>query len=215
MKSSAQNKTPSTQKFIGIEDIQNDIVLLPGRQAAQVIEVTATNFALQSLEEQQVKILSYASLLNSLSYSIQIVIISRKLNISNYLTILDNDAKKTTNPKLAKHIENYRNFVADLVKNNDVLDKKFYIAISYSFLEKGAGKAGSAKDKDAFIQDARNMLGIKTLSIMQELNHIGLVARILRRDELIKAYYAIYNHEDADDRLIEAYHTTHVQGGKA
>ena len=187
MKASAQNKTPTTQKFIGIEDIQNDIVLLPGRQACQVIEVTATNFALQSLEDQQVKILSYASLLNSLSYSIQIVILSRKLNISNYLNILDNDAKKTSNPKLGQFITNYRNFVADLVKNNDVLDKKFYIAISYSFLEKGAGKSTTARDKDAFIQDARNMLGIKTQSVMQELTHIGLVAKILRRDELIKS----------------------------
>lgn len=214
MKNTVQNKIPSTQKFIGIEDIQNDIVILPGRQASQVIEVTATNFALQSLEEQQVKILTYASLLNSLSYSIQIVIISRKLNISNYLTILDNDAKKTMNQKLSNHITNYRNFVADLVKNNDVLDKKFYISLTYSFLEKGAGKAATAKDKDAFIQDAKNMLNIKTQSILQELNHIGLTAKVLRRDELIKTYYAIYNHEDPDDRLIEAYHTTHVQGEK-
>ena len=214
MRAPAQNKTPTTQKFIEIEDVQNDIVILPGRQAFQVIEVTATNFALQSLEEQQVKILSYASLLNSLSYSIQIVIISRKLNISNYLTILENDAKKTTNAKLSQYITNYRDFVADLVKNNDVLDKKFYITTSYSFLEKGAGKAGGARDKDAFIQDARNMLGIKTQSILQELNHIGLVAKVLRRDDLIKAFYAVFNHEDPDDRLIEAYHTTHVQGGK-
>jgi hypothetical protein len=212
MKKTVQNKTPSTQKFIGIEDIENDIVVLPGRQACQIIEVTATNFALQSLEDQEVKILSYASLLNSLSFPIQIIIISRKLNISNYLNVLEDDAKKSTNPKLTKHIQNYRNFVADLVKNNDVLDKKFYISIPYSFLEKGAGKAGSAKDKDIFIQDARNILNSKSGSILQELNHIGLIARILRRDELIRLFYEIYNQEEPDQRLIDAFHTTHVQG---
>lgn len=214
MKYPAQGGKPSTQKFIGIEDIQNDIVVLPGRQACQVIEVTATNFALQSMEEQQVKIYSYASLLNSLSFPIQIVITSRKLNINNYLGVLDNESRKTTNPKLTQHIINYRNFVADLVKNNDVLDKKFYIAIPYSFLEKGAGKAGSARDKNAFVQDAKNILESKTQSILQELTHIGLVARILRRDELIKAFYEIYNQEEPDEKLIEAYHTTHVQGEK-
>ena len=214
MKSSAQKTPPSTQKFIEIESIENDIVILPGRQACQVIEVTATNFALQSLEDQQVKILSYASLLNSLSFSIQIVIISRKLNIKNYLNILDNEEKKTTNPKLATHIANYKNFVADLVKNNDVLDKKFYVVISYSFLEKGAGKTADARNKDSFVQDARTMLGIKAGSILQELSHVGLVAKILRRDELIKTYYQIYNQEEPDKRLIDAFYTTHVQGGR-
>lgn len=214
MKHSVQKGKPTTQKFTGIEDIQNDIVILPGRQACQIIEVTATNFTLQSLEDQQAKIFSYASLLNSLAYSIQIVIISRKLNISNYLNILENDAKKTTNPKLSQHITNYRNFVADLVKNNDVLDKRFYISIPYSFLEKGAGGAGSVKDKNIFIQDARNMLNSKSGSILQELAHIGLVARILRRDELITTFYEIYNQEEPDEKLIEAFHTTHVQGGK-
>lgn len=214
MRRSAQKGKPTTQKFIEIEDIQNDIVVLPGRQACQVIEVTATNFALLSMEDQQVRILSYASLLNSLSFPIQIVIVSRKLNISDYLAVLDNDAKKTTNPKLSQHIEKYRNFVADLVKNNDVLDKKFYIAISYSFLEKGAEGAGKARNKDTFIQDARNMLNSKSGSLLQELNHIGLAAKILRMDELIKAYYEIYNQEEPDDKLIEAFQTTHVQGGK-
>jgi hypothetical protein len=214
MKNSAQKMPPSTQKFIEIEDIENDIVILPGRQACQVIEITATNFALQSLEEQQVKVLSYASLLNSLSFSIQIVIISRKLNITNYLNILDNESKKTTNQKLAQYITNYRSFVADLVKNNDVLDKKFYVIISYSFLEKGAGQTVSARSKDSFIQDARTMLGIKAQSILQELSHVGLVAKVLRRDELIKTYYQIYNQEEPDERLIEAFHTTHVQGGR-
>ena len=70
----ARKINATTQKFIEIEDIVDNIVLLSGGQACMVMEVVATNFALQSIEEQQVKILSYASLLNSLSFSIQIVI---------------------------------------------------------------------------------------------------------------------------------------------
>ena len=213
MRRTAQKGKPTTQKFTGIEDIQDDIVILSGRQACQVIEITAVNFALQSLEEQQSKIQSYASLLNSLSYSVQIVIASRKLDISSYLLILEHEAKTTTNPKLASHISNYRNFVADLVKNNDVLDKRFYMVISYSFLEKGAVGTSSAKNKKAFVMDAKNMLESKTLTVLQELNHIGLQSKVLRRDELIKVYYEIFNHDKPDERIIEAYNTMHVQGG--
>lgn len=210
---SAQKGAPTTQKFIGIEDVIDELVLLPGRQACQIIEVVATNFSLQSVEEQQVKILSYASLLNSLSFPIQIVIFNRKLDISSYLSVLDFEAKKTTNKKLSEHITHYRNFVADLVKNNDVLDKKFFIVISYSFLEKGAGGTTSARDKHAFIMDARNMLTIKAQSILQELTHIGLVAKTLRGEALIKTFYEIFNQEKPDEKLIDAYSTTHVQGG--
>lgn len=214
MKVAAQKEKPTTQRFIEIEDIQDDVIILPGRQACQVIEIVSTNFSLQSAEEQQIKILSYASLLNSLSFPIQIVIISRKLDISSYVSLLDSEAKKTTNPKLSEHITHYRNFIADLVKNNDVLDKKFYIAISYSFLEKGAGNVAGGKDKDAFVQDARNTLSSKSGSIMQELSRVGLKSNILRKTELIQVFYEIYNQEEPDKSLIEALDATHVQGGK-
>jgi hypothetical protein len=210
---SAQKTSPTTQHFIGIEDIVDDIVVLPGRQACQIIEVTATNFSLQSAEEQQIKIISYASLLNSLSFPIQIVILSRKLDISSYLALLDNHAKNTTNPKLSEHIVSYRSFVADLVKNNDVLDKKFYISIPYSFLEKGAGKVGDAKNKNSFIYDAKNILGSKSLSVMQEISRIGLKATVLRKNELIKLFYEIFNQERLDEKIFENFHETHVQGG--
>lgn len=213
MKISAQKNTPTTQHFIEIEDIVDDIVVFPARQACQVIEVIATNFSLQSEGEQRVKVLAYASLLNSLSFSIQIVILSRKLDISSYLALLDNQARNTNNPKLSEHITNYKNFIADMVKNNDVLDKKFYVVISYSFLEKGAGKVGGAKDKNAFIYDAKNMLGSKSSSIIQELTRIGLAARTLHKNELIRVYYEIFNQEKPDERLFENINDTHVQGG--
>ena len=214
MKNAAQKTSPTTQHFIGIEDIVDDIVVLPGRQACQIIEIIATNFSLQSEGEQRVKILAYASLLNSLSFPIQIVILSRKLDISSYLALLDNHARNTTNQKLSEHITSYKNFVSDLVKNNDVLDKKFYVAISYSFLEKGAGGVGNAKDKNSFIYDAKNVLESKSSSIIQELARIGLKANILRKDELMRVFYEIFNQEKPDERLFEHIHETHVAGDK-
>jgi len=66
-----------TQQFIEITNIVDDIVILNGGNAALVIEVSATNFTLLSPEEQDAKIYAYASLLNSLSFPIQIVIRSK------------------------------------------------------------------------------------------------------------------------------------------
>ena len=206
----ARKINATTQKFIEIEDIVDNIVLLSGGQACMVMEVVATNFALQSIEEQQVKILSYASLLNSLSFSIQIVILSRRLDISSYIKLLEQQAIKTPNQMLAKQINLYKDFVAKLVQANTVLDKKFYVAISFSFLEKGAGGVANFKNKQEFILDAKNLLTSKATSVTQELLRIGLKSKILGKNELLQLFYEIYNPESGAN-VSEGTNTTIVQ----
>ncbi len=195
MKKTAQKINATTQKFIEITDVVDDVVLLGSGQACQVIEVVATNFTLQSQGEQESKILSYASLLNSLSFSIQIFILSRELDVSSYIQLLDYEQRRSKNPYLAQRIGLYKDFVSQLVRVNTVLDKKFYITVNFSYLEKGAGGVSEAKNHDAFINDAKNQLHSKSSSIMEELARTGLKSKILSKDELIKVFYEIYNYD--------------------
>lgn len=212
MKNSAPKTIATTQKFIEIEDIIDSLVLMSGGSVCMVIEVTATNFALQSKEEQEIKILSYASLINSLSFPIQIVILSRKLDISNYQNLLEEQAAKASNPTFSEHIRMYKEFVSQLVQKNTVLDKKFYISISYSYLEKGAGGIANARDRDAIIRDAKNLLTSKSSSIIQELLRSGLKSKILEKNELIRLFYEIYNNESSSGVSKDA--TTPMVTGK-
>ena len=188
---------PSTQKFIEIQNIVDDIVILNGGNACLVIEVNATNFALLSPGEQDAKIYTYASLLNSLSFPIQIVIRSKKLDIANYLKLLDTEKDKTQNAALAKQIGLYRDFVKELVKVNTVLDKKFYLIIPYSSLEKGASGArqtfNSASNKDSFVIGAKTSLRSKAESIHTQLRRLNLKARTLNEEQLTKLFYDIFN----------------------
>ncbi len=210
MKKSAQKISATTQKFIEIDDIVDNVVILSGGNACMIMEIVATNFALQSIEEQQVKILSYASLLNSLSYYIQIVILSRKLDISSYVKLLEQEAGKTKNQMLSQQIILYKNFVAELVRTNSVLDKKFYIAISFSVLEKGAGAIADVKNKQTYAADAKNLLNSKAASLTQELLRIGLKSKILGKNELIRLFYEIYN-SDSGAHVSEGMNTTIVK----
>jgi hypothetical protein len=188
---------PSTQKFIEITNVVDDIVILDKGNACLVIEVNATNFALLAPEEQDAKIYAYASLLNALSFPIQIVIRSKKLDISNYLKLLDDEKEKTQNQALAKQIGLYRDFVKELVKVNTVLDKKFYLVIPYSSLEKGATGAREAlstnSNQDNFIIAAKASLHSKAESMHTQLNRLNLKARTLDEDQLKKLYYDIFN----------------------
>jgi hypothetical protein len=86
----------TTQQFIEIEEIQDDIVLLKDYSAVLVIEISAVNFWLLSSEEQMSIIYAYGSLLNSLSFPLQILILSKKWIFPTILIILIKELKKQT-----------------------------------------------------------------------------------------------------------------------
>src|SRR3989304_7500908 len=127
----------TTQQHLLISDISNDILLLKNGGGALVLEVSAVNFGLLSDREQIGIISSFAQMLNSLSFSIQIVILSERLNITSYLLLLDKAQKAQTNPLLSQMMTDYKQFIQSTIKENEVLDKKFYIVVPLFSLELG------------------------------------------------------------------------------
>src|SRR2546428_839405 len=113
----------TTQEHLLVKDITDDIILLKNGGGALVLQVSAVNFGLLSDMEQIAIISSFAQMLNSLSFSIQIVIRSERLNISSYLNLLSKAQKAQTNPLLLKMIVSYKQFIQTTIKENEVLDK--------------------------------------------------------------------------------------------
>lgn len=189
MKTPAQKIKDTTQRFIEISDIFDNVVLMTSGNACLIIEVEATNFSLLSKEEQDIKIFSYSSLLNSLSFSIQIFIRSKKIDITSYLRLLDDQAANNQEPLIKNQIKHYRDFVQDLVKVNTVLDKKFYIVIPYSGLESGiSGIRGNN-----FAATAKSNLSSKAESLHAQLKRMNLSAKTLQKEDLVKLFHEIYN----------------------
>jgi hypothetical protein len=199
MASSVQKNATPSQHFVEIVDIIDDVVLLAGGNACLVIEVKATNFSLLSADEQNAKVYSYASLLNAISFSIQIVIRSKKLDVSNYLKLLDDEKMKAQSEALAKQIGLYRNFVQELVKVNIILDKKFYIVIPYSSLEKGISGAKEtivdSSSQSNFIFGAKAALYSKADAVHAQLKRLNLKAETLSKEKLTRLFYDIFNDE--------------------
>lgn len=216
MSKTAQKKNATTQRFIEIERVDEDVIILSGKHACLVIEVNATNFALLSKEEQDTKIFSYASLLNSLSFPIQIFIRSKKLDISAYLKLLESQASQSQNQLLASQIRLYRDFIKELVKVNTVLDKKFYIVLSHSSLERGVSAAKTAGNTATvdFISSAKTTLHSKAESVHSQLARLNLRAKTLPKDELIKLFYEIYNGTTVEtNQISDELSTPIVRGG--
>jgi len=195
----------STQEHLPIEDIQNNLVILKDGSCAMVLKVSSLNFDLLSEKEQDAIMNAYGALLNSLSFPIQIVIRSQKKDISSYLEILKKQEEKTqTNPLLKNLISSYQKFVAEMVKKNNVLDKKFYVVIPFSSLELGVTSTLTSMikprknlpySKEYILQKAQLSLNPKRDHLIKLFSRIGLSAKQLETKELISLFYEIYNNE--------------------
>ena len=210
----ARTKPPktqsTTQEHLDVLDIQGDLILLKNGNASLVLETTSVNFDLLSEREQDSMIGAYASMLNSLSFPVQIVVRSRKLDLSNYLKWIDEQAAVTTqaNPYLREKISSYKEFIVSLVQKGEVLDKRFYIVIPHfeaiavprpSFLDFLLGKKpqGPRINRAAILERAKVDLEPKRDHLLKQMERLGIKARQLTTPELIGMFYEIYNPEQA------------------
>jgi len=201
----------TTQEFLEIEDISGDIILLRDGSAAIVIETAAVNFGLLSEEEQDSLIYAYGSLINSLSFPLQIVILSKRMDISSYIELIGSEQGKATNPTIKDRLARYRDFILSIVKENKVLEKKFYLVIRFSNLELGAKGAISTTGKkkklpfpkDYILSRAKTSLLPKRDHLLRQLGRIGLKGRQLNTQELVELFYNLYNITITGEKLGE------------
>lgn len=198
----------STQSFIEIEEIKDDIVLMKDYSAATVVEVGAVNFWLLSTEEQSSMIYAYSELLNSLSFPVQILIISKKIDVSTYLDYLEDKITKQSAEILKKRMISYREFIKTVIKRNSVLEKRFFFVVPFSPLEMGiSGTNPGSMNKEYIFTRAKTALYPKRDNLLRLIAKIGLNGSILQRQELTELYYNLYNPSATGRRLapIESY----------
>ena len=203
----ADNIKSSTQEHLDIYTIKDHLIFLKDGSVALALKTTAINFNLLSEEEQDATIYAYAGLLNSLSFSIQILIRSQRKNISDYLDLIDSRIQATSSQKVKEQLLSYRQFVKSLVKENRVLEKKFYIIIPFSTLELGVTSSTFnpfAKfpqkppfDLDYIEDKAAMSLYPRRDHIIRQFARIGLKAQQLTTPELVNLFYSIYNQSNA------------------
>jgi hypothetical protein len=198
-----QNIKASTQEHLEIEDIFDDMAILKSSGAALVIQTTAVNFGLLSETEQDAIIYAYAGMLNSLSFPIQIVVRSKRMDVSSYLESLIKWEQKQVNEKIRIQIKKYREFIASTIRENNVLDKRFYVVIpmypeeiglgATSPLSVGGQKKGPRYSKEYIVERAKNILLPKRDHLIRQLTRLGLKATQLSTQQLIELFYDMYN----------------------
>lgn len=198
--------TPSTQHFLNISDIRDSTLILKNGEFRQVLEVQALNFALKSEQEQAAIIYQYQSFLNSLQFPIQIVIQSRRLNLTHYMTDLQTRMNQTTNQLIRNQIADYLNFIGQLIDLGNIMEKHFYVVIPYADSNiRGRNlfsqllKKETVTIEDKAFDAAQTRITDRTETIRSGLAGMGLVVAQLNRDQIIQLLYSTYNPAEAGE----------------
>jgi len=125
----------STQDFLEFDQIRDGIIILKNKGLRSILMVSSLNFALKSSEGQNAIIYQFQNFLNSLDFSCQILIQSRRLNIIGYLDKLGDIEKKEKNELLKIQITEYRKFIENIMKGGTIMQKTFYVIIPFSIME--------------------------------------------------------------------------------
>lgn len=207
----------TTQNHLDIEDIRDGMVILKNGEVAAILTTTAVNFALLSEREQDALISAFSMLLNSITYPIQVVIRSKRIDISNYLKRVIKTEKGLEDPLLKKQAQSYRKFVQNIVKTNEVLAKNFYIVIPagtakqkvrgstpFDWLEKLTGKHTKRinVNVDQVLNKAKPNLLPKVDHITGEFRRLGIKARQLKTQEIVELYFEMYNPETSQTQKL-------------
>lgn len=199
---------PPTKDFVDIADIRDTVVIMKNGSLRSVIEVTSINFDLKSQEEQTGIVRGFQNFLNAVDFPLQIVINSRRLDITAYLASIESVEQTITNDLLRVQMDEYIKFIRGIAELAGIMSKKFYISIPYYVAEGGSNqkqgffkKMTSVFAPSSFVKNISDkdfekykfQLDQRVALVSGTLGGLGVRVRTLEQEELLLLFNDYYN----------------------
>jgi hypothetical protein len=203
----------STQDALRFAEIRDATIVLKEGHLRQILLCSSINFSLKSEQEQNAIIFAYQNFLNSLDFPIQILMQSKKLDLSNYLTKLETRSNEQTNELLRLQTTDYIEFIKRLINLANIMDKRFYVIIPYLVPPKMASRNIPLLGKQDLPQPVlseeefnqyKKELEHRVQVIQSGLGSIGIRTALLSTQQIIELIYGVYNPEEASKEKITA-----------
>lgn len=201
-------QTNPSQDFVPINEIREGIIILKDGSMRAVVLATSINFALKSTEEQESVIYQFQNFLNSLDFTVQTYIQSRKLDIRPYVALLEDRLKNQTNDLMKIQINEYIMFIKGLTEETNIMTKSFFLVIPYAPISNATKNiVGMFKSKDEFekiknknddFEEIKNQIEQRISVVEQGLSRCGVKIARLGSEELVELFYRIFNPGDAE-----------------
>jgi len=207
-------KAKSSQEFVPIKEIKDGIVILKDGGLRAILMASSLNLSLKSSEEQVAIINEFQNFLNSLDFSIQICVQSRRLDIRPYLLVLENRIKEQVEPLLKIQTKEYMDFIRSFTDQVNIMTKTFFIVIPYTtnntikagadMLENLIGNKTAKKQVEdakkaaalASFEEKRSQLDQRVGVISSGLSRIGIRSSELKTDQIVELFYKTFNPGD-------------------
>lgn len=212
-------KSKAAQEFVPIQEIRDGVVVLKDGTIRMLLMASSINFALKSADEQQAILLQFQSFLNSLEFSTQIFVQSRRLDIRPYLLLLEDRLREEVNDLLKIQTREYIGFIKTIAQSSNIMSKLFIIVVPYAppvsitnvkkstggifsmFSKKETTGAAAPKNIEAF-EEARTQLEQRAGIISQGLSRTGVRVTPLGTEELTELYYRLFNPGEAEKVVV-------------
>ncbi len=192
----------STQDFLEIEQIKEGVLILKDKSLRTVIGVPSLNFALKSEDEQNAIIYQFQNFLNSLDFPCQILVQSRRLNMTGYLAKLKEIEGRENNDLLKLQISEYHNFVEGILEEGTIMQKTFYVIVPFFLTETQGINLTKRFVKTALTEESFSRAKIQLMQrvefVMHGLRNCGLGSAPLNNPELIELFWSLYHPTEAE-----------------
>ena len=192
----------ATQEFVPVDDVRGGIAILKGGGIRGILMASSINFSLKSNDERQAILLQFQDFLNSLDFSVQIIVQSRRLDIRPYIALLETRYKAQTNDLMKIQIEQYIAFIKSFTESTSIMTKNFFIVVPYDaamvssksgvFASLGIEKQ-SKETKEVDFEEKKNQLEQRMSMVEQGLVRCGVRVAKLGTDEVVELFYKIFN----------------------
>jgi type IV secretory pathway VirB4 component len=202
-------KPPSTTDLIQIRQIGDGVVVLKDGTLRAIIEVTAINFDLRSSDEQTALLQQFQGFLNSVDFPIQMIVHSRRFDITEYLKGVEEASSKLTSDLLKLQAGEYMRYVKELAELSNVMAKHFYVCLALQpQAEKEAAQKkgfldnlkGAFAKKPAAVEIPAEQMASYQTQLQQRaglitggLSGMGLKGKMLKQAELEALFRDLYN----------------------
>jgi len=190
------------EQFLEVEKIENDALYLKDGSLRAIIHVTPINFHMLSKPEQSAIISAYKEFLNSLDFSVQIVMRTVNLSLDDYLKKLELQVLESKDPKLQTQFKAFQEFITKHITEKKVKNRQFYLVVPFSpFQQTNLFKTLTNLQSKPSKNDTRlanlHQLDIRVKLCQQKLKKSNLLTNRLYNNELLALLAAFF------DELIE------------
>jgi len=203
----------ATQEFVPIKEVRDGTIVLKDGGLRAIVLANSVNLSLKSEDEQKATILQFQNFLNTLDFSIQISVQSRRLDIRPYLLLLENRIKVQNEPLLKIQTKEYIEFIRNFTDSVNIMTKSFFIVVPYTHtvLKSDTGIFGSlfnrkSKEerqliKEEDFEEKRSQLEQRVGVIQQGLSRCGINSAKLGTEEVVEVFYKVFNPGEVEGKI--------------